>query len=467
MIEKKEGSRQNLIKLNIDEIIKPDGPERLTPTENSNDIKDKSEFSQKEFSSLNNPELKLDEEENNNNDSHSNTNFMNMTISQTKKNHKISQKKTKIRRSRLTIDPNEDFCVQHSRKIYTEEEKIKKAIDNSLYFNSNVINHRNDLNIHFLKRKIEQNFEREDKLQIFFNVPFFPKEDMFNGRQLALNNAYLYNMNRNNQYNMQNNKMIPNRNPNYQNNRYINNNLNHNNNVNNHNNLKPNSGINLGKPNNTGNNITNNKNANNANNNKINSNINLGNNLNKPTTNNNAINNKNTVPNNNAADDNTDKSNKTVNNKNQSAKDSNNQINNNSNTKNNSDNQKVSISILDSSLIKEGNNNNLTNGVNKVEGNNAVKKNGLLFALKTNNPQNINLRNNINNEKELTNDNKNIFKQVNNDNKEMKNTENINNSQNSNRFIDLGAKKLQKEKSDKKENKNENSNKKLYNVIKE
>ena len=41
----------------------------------------------------------------------------------------------------------------------------------------------------------------------------------------------------------------------------------------------------------------------------------------------------------------------------------------------------------------------------------------------------------------------------------------MNNSQ-SPILIDLGAKKIQKEKSDKKENKNENSNKKFYNVFK-
>ena len=455
MIEKKEGSRQNLIKLNIDEIIKPDVPERPTLTEKSNDIRDKSEFSQQDFSSINNPDIKIDEEENNNNDSHSNTNIMNVPISKAKQNHNASLKKAKNRRSRLTIDPNEDFCVQHPRKVYTEEEKIKKAIDNSIYFNSYVITNRNDLNIHFLKRKIEQNFEREDKLQIFFNVPFFPKEDMFNGRQLALNNAYLYNMNRNNQYNMQN-KINPNRTPNYQNGRFVNNNANHNT-------IKPNSGINLGKPNNNVNsNVNNNinKNSNNPNNNKINSNINLGPQTNKNTTNNNITTNKNNTSNNNNLNnnhpnDNIDKNNKITNS--QLIKDSNNSISNNS---------KVTIPILDSSLLKDTNN-NFTPGANSNEGINSSKKNGLLFALKTNNLQNNNLKNNSNYEKNSQNENnyKNIFKYVNNENKGVKDTENMNNSQ-SPRLIDLGAKKIQKEKSDKKENKNENSNKKFYNVVK-
>jgi len=76
----------------------------------------------------------MTEEEMNNMDSHSN--IMNTPLSQSKQNYKSSKKKNKSRRSRLTIDPEEDFCVQHSRKVYTEEEKIKKAIDNSIYFNS-------------------------------------------------------------------------------------------------------------------------------------------------------------------------------------------------------------------------------------------------------------------------------------------------------------------------------------------
>ncbi len=424
MIENKEGSRQNLIKLNIDEL---EGPERLSPTEKSNENKDKSEVSQQEYSYTNNADIKLEEEENNNNDSHSHNNIMNTPVSQKKQNYKSSQKKGKNRRSRLTIDPDEDFCVQHTRKTYTEEEKIKKAIENSIYFTSNLISNRNDLNIQFLKRKIEQNYEREDKLQVFFNVPFFPKEDMFTPRQLAKNNAYIYNMNRNNnQYNMQNKMgMIPNRNINYQNGvRYINNMNNINNNV------KPNSNINLGKNNNTNNIINNvNNNTNNNSNNNINNNINQINN------------------------------------------NGNNQINKNNtnNSHNSSNNYKNSQPILDTSLLKDTNN-NFTSSINKNEGNSTNKKNGLLFALKTNNPPNNNSKNNIILEKESPNDSKNINIENKEETKSKESEIKINhpNSQGP-RKIDLGVKKITKEKleKDKKENKNENSNKKLYNVTKE
>ena len=91
MIDIQEGSRQNLIKLNIDEIIKPDAPERLSLSEKSNENKDKSEFSQPDFSSINNHDIKLEEEEKDNNDSHSNNNIMNTPLSQTKQNYKSSQ----------------------------------------------------------------------------------------------------------------------------------------------------------------------------------------------------------------------------------------------------------------------------------------------------------------------------------------------------------------------------------------
>ena len=376
MIENKEGSRQNLIKLNIDELIKPDGPERLSINEKSNDNKENSDNSKPEFSSINNQDIKLDEEEEMNNmDSHSN--IMNTPLSQSKQNYKSSKKKNKSRRSRLTIDPEEDFCVQHSRKVYTEEEKIKKAIDNSIYFNSYLISNRNDLNIHFLKRKIEQNFEREDKLQVFFNVPFYPKEDMFINGRMTQNNAYLYNMNRNSQYNMQNKVgMIPNRNLNYQNNvRYLNN-------------IKPNSNINLSNNANNNNNINNNSknnsnnNMNNYINNKINSNINLG-----------QIHPSNMNNNNN----NTNKNSNINNNENQMNKNNNNKINKINLNNNVSNPPKVSKPILDTSLYKNINNNSNI-PINKNEGNNTTKKNGLLFALKTDNhAYNNNFNNNIKN----------------------------------------------------------------------
>ena len=155
MIEDKEGSRQNLIKLNIDELTKSDGPEIHPLTEKSNENKEYSENSKHEYSSINNQDIKLEEEDNNHLDTHSN-NIMSTPMSQSKQTSKYSQKKTKNRRSRLTIDPEEDNCTQHPKKVYTEEEKIQKAIENSYSFNAYLISNRNDLNLHFLKRKIEQ-----------------------------------------------------------------------------------------------------------------------------------------------------------------------------------------------------------------------------------------------------------------------------------------------------------------------
>ena len=516
MIENKEGS-QNLIKLNIDELIKPDGPERLSVTEKSNENKEYSEISKPEFSSINNLGIKLDEEENNNIDSHSN-NLINTPVSQTKQNCKSSQKKAKNRRSRLAIDPEEDNCTQHPKKVYTEEEKIKKAIENSINFNSYLINNRNALNMLFLKRKIEQNYEREDKSQIFFNVPFFPKEDMFLGGQLIKNNGFLYNMNRNSQYNMQNKVgIIQSRNINYQNGlRYINNinnNINNihnnaiktNNNVNinniNNNSIKKNSNINLGnnssnKPNSNINLGVNNKSI------KINSNINLGTNNNKNNINNKT--NNNNMTNNNSNINNVNQTNKIINNQ----MDKNNNSSSNDIVANNSNNN-ISINttsnplkpILDTSLLNNSNiNHNNLLSINKTEGT-TVKK-SLLFALKTSNYINnsINNKANSNNEKDAINDNnknKNINRNNNeelnkNEGKELdknKKEENKNENQelekkkedleNKNniktakpiRVIDLGVKKNIKEKNDKDKQENKNGNhesiQKLYNVIKD
>ena len=408
---------QNVIKLDIDELTKPDNPEHVATTEKSIENKDKSEISKQEYSSLNTPDIKLEEEtKTNNNDSQSNKNI-NDSLQKGKKNKISSQRKSKSRLSRLFIDPQEDTTTQHPKKIYTEEEKIQKALDNSIYFNSYIITNRNDLNRHFLKRKIEQNYEREDKSQIFFNVPFYPKEDMFPGNLLTKNNAYLYNMSRNNQYMPNKPGMIPNRNMNYQNgSRYMNN--------------GPKSTINLGTnpiKTNTNvtnnsmikNNITNNNNINNANkvmkevvNNNINNNsnvnacittidlsknkgsnqtdggnknINIGN---KPNLNNANINNipgneqKNNNPNNNN-NNNNNKSNENIN------------INNNSsNTKSNINLVKNPKHILDTSLLNDKD--NFIIGGNKNEGNNSTKKNVLLFALKTNHTTNPNSNNSKN-----------------------------------------------------------------------
>ena len=203
----------HIIKLDIGEL----NQENLSESNENDENKENSEnfnTSNKEYSSNNNPEIKLEEEEQNILKNNPKTNQKN--------NNKNTTKKAKARKSRLTIDPQEETTPKHPKKIYTEEEKIKKANENTFYYNYDLVNKRNELNIHFLKRKIEQSYERDDKLQVFFNVPFFPKEEMFAHWQLVSNNNYLYNMNRNAQYNKIG--MMQNRNINYQNNiRYMNN----------------------------------------------------------------------------------------------------------------------------------------------------------------------------------------------------------------------------------------------------
>lgn len=47
------------------------------------------------------------------------------------------------------MDLQEEIPTVHPRKIYTEEEKIQKANENTLYFNWDLMNKRNELNIHF------------------------------------------------------------------------------------------------------------------------------------------------------------------------------------------------------------------------------------------------------------------------------------------------------------------------------
>ena len=222
MINNNSSQINTLIKLDLGELNQENPSESNENKENSDNCNN----SNKDYSSINNPELQLDEDAQN-------------TLKENMKNtQKINNKKSKSRRSRLTIDPQEETTPQHPRKIYTEEEKLKKAKESSIYFNWCLMNKRNEFNTHFLKRKIEQSYERDDKLQVFFNVPFFPKEEMFMPWQLAQNNNYLYNLNRNAQYNKMG--MMQNRNINYQNNMRYMNNINNNikNNIGNMNNIK-------------------------------------------------------------------------------------------------------------------------------------------------------------------------------------------------------------------------------------
>ena len=339
-----------IIKFDLRDLNQENQTESIENNDN-NDNKENSEnfnTSNRDISSFNNPEIKLEESEQNNSKSNINKN-------NSKATNKNAAKKSKNRRSRLTIDPHEESPPPHPRKIYTEEEKLKKANENTAYFNWDLINKRNEMNIHFLKRKIEQSYERDDKLQVFFNVPFFPREEMFLPWQLPHNNNYLHNLNRNAQYN----KMggMPNRNMNYPNNmRYPNNNIN--------NNMIKNSNANIGNMN-INNNLKNygqtNYQTNNYNNNSnIQANIKNPNNLSQLSkTQNNILNPSNKI---NQAS--------TINNI------------NNPNLLNNMQNPKPAKPILDTSLLKDSN--NKYNLVNKIDSNN-LRKNPL-FALTTDSP---------------------------------------------------------------------------------
>ena len=345
MLNNNPGQINTLIKLDIGELNLENPSESNENKENSDNCNN----SNKDLSSINNPELKLDEDE------------QNELKENMKVNPKINNKKSKSRRSRLAIDPQEESAPQHPKKIYTEEEKIKKANENSIYFNWYLMNKRNELNTHFLKRKIEQNYERDDKLQVFFNVPFFPKEEMFMPWQLSQNNNYLYNLNRNAQLNKMG--IMQNRNINYPNGmRYMNNT-----NINNNNMIKKNNNI----PN-INNNI---KNYNQNNINTSNNNNNLQTNIKNP-------------------------NNLTQINKNQNNNiNVNNKINQLSTINNNMNNNpipKPTKTILDTSLLKDS---KIISAKNKLDTNN-VRKNPL-FALTTDLPKNevnqINKKENENN----------------------------------------------------------------------
>ena len=362
-----------IIKLVLGDLNQENPSDSIQNNDNNNDNNDNKENSEnfntsnRDISSQNNPEIKLEESEQNNIKSISTKNNL-------KVNNKNAAKKSKSRRSRLTIDPQEESTPPHPRKIYTEEEKLKKANENTAYFNWDLINKRNEMNVHFLKRKIEQSYERDDKLQVFFNVPFFPREEMFMPWQLAHNN-YLHNLNRNAQYNKMG--VMPNRNMNYPNSmRYANNNIN--------NNMIKNNNTNIGNMN-------------------VNNNLkNYGQN-NYPGINNNNNNNQTNI--------------KNPNNKlNQSS--TNNNINNNTTINNNIQNPKPAKPILDTSLLKDQNNKN------KIDTNN-FRKNPL-FALTTDSPVKNNginkstkKENENNNEiKEEKKEEDNEIKEINIDNKE-------------------------------------------------
>ena len=340
-----------IIKLVLGDLNQENPSDSIQNNDNNNDNNDNKENSEnfntsnRDISSQNNPEIKLEESEQNNIKSISTKNNL-------KVNNKNAAKKSKSRRSRLTIDPQEESTPPHPRKIYTEEEKLKKANENTAYFNWDLINKRNEMNVHFLKRKIEQSYERDDKLQVFFNVPFFPREEMFMPWQLAHNNNYLHNLNRNAQYNKMG--VMPNRNMNYPNSmRYANNNIN--------NNMIKNSNANIGNMN-INNNLKNygqtNYQTNNYNNNSnIQANIKNPNNLSQMTKN------QNNIP---------------ISNNKINESFANNNFSNNIQAINNIQNPKLPRPILDTSLLKDSSNKN------KIDANN-FRKNPV-FALTTDSP---------------------------------------------------------------------------------
>ena len=375
-----------IIKFDLRELNQENPSDSVENNEN-NDNKENSEnfnISNRDISSQNNPEIKLEENEQNNIKSSSTKNNL-------KVNNKNAAKKSKSRRSRLTIDPQEESTPPHPRKIYTEEEKLKKANENTAYFNWDLINKRNEMNVHFLKRKIEQSYERDDKLQVFFNVPFFPREEMFMPWQLAHNNNYLHNLNRNAQYNKMG--VMPNRNNiNYPNTmRYANNPINNNmikNNNTNVGNMSINNNLkNYGQTNYPGINNNNNNQANIKNPNNLTQMPKTPNNI--PNTNN-KLNQSSTIQN----------------------------TNNIPTINNNIQNQKPQKPILDTSLLKDQNNKT------KIDTNN-FRKNPL-FALSTDSPvkndgmnKNTKKENENNNEiKEVKKEEDNEIKEINIDNKE-------------------------------------------------
>ena len=146
-----------IIKLVLGDLNQENPSDSIQNNDNNNDNNDNKENSEnfntsnRDISSQNNPEIKLEESEQNNIKSISTKNNL-------KVNNKNAAKKSKSRRSRLTIDPQEESTPPHPRKIYTEEEKLKKANENTAYFNWDLINKRNEMNVHFLKRKIEQSY---------------------------------------------------------------------------------------------------------------------------------------------------------------------------------------------------------------------------------------------------------------------------------------------------------------------
>ena len=128
----------------------------------------------------------------------------------------------------------ENYIEEYENNRTVEEEKINEIFENASFFNKNLLRSRISLNKQFLKKKIAYSFLRDNKSQVFFNVPFFPKSEMFTNEQLNIKS----NKNSKFKLNNPNPNIIPNT-KNYQantptpsgysNNNQNNNNINHNN----------------------------------------------------------------------------------------------------------------------------------------------------------------------------------------------------------------------------------------------
>ena len=94
-------------------------------------------------------------------------------------NNSNQTKKKKQRRSRLIMSEDSDSVPEHRKEIYEGEAKLEKSYESAVLYNTYINTTRYQLSKHFLKRKIKQNFEREDKNLMFFNVKFLPKPEMF------------------------------------------------------------------------------------------------------------------------------------------------------------------------------------------------------------------------------------------------------------------------------------------------
>jgi len=106
--------------------------------------------------------------------------------SATNKSSTIPQEKE----SKLIVEADEEIYAPQNQILKTrEEEKLESIFESASFFNENILKNRVVLNKESLKMKLESNCLRENKLNVFFNVPFFPKAEMFPIDQLNSKSA--------------------------------------------------------------------------------------------------------------------------------------------------------------------------------------------------------------------------------------------------------------------------------------